>query len=287
LDPRRHLVREPDDYLADIKECQRQLVAGESYEICLTNKIRVPFDGDDLAYYRRLRESNPAPYAALFRVGDVTVFSSSPERFMKITRDRSVESKPIKGTAPRSADPDQDAMLAKTLATDPKTRAENLMIVDLLRNDLGNLSRIGTVTVPKLMAVESYATVHQLVSTIRAQLLDDVSAVRCVRECFPGGSMTGAPKLRTMEIIDRLETEARGIYSGALGYFSLTGEADFSIVIRTAVRFRDELTIGAGGAIVLDSDPDDELAELLLKAAAPLRALQLGSLVTGERKQGC
>lgn len=273
------LVRDRDRYLADIRECRRQLVRGESYEICLTDKLRLPFAGatdEDTAFYRRLRRANPAPYSALLRLGEATVFSSSPERFLRIDRDGTVESRPIKGTAPRDPDPARDRALAEELAAGAKTRAENLMIVDLLRNDLGQVCEIGSVTVDRYMAVESYATVHQLVSTIRGRLGPTVSPVDCVRHCFPGGSMTGAPKLRTMEIIDRLETEARGIYSGSLGYFGLSGGTDLNIVIRTAVRHGDELTIGAGGAIVLDSDPEDEYEEMLLKAAAPLRAWQAG-----------
>jgi para-aminobenzoate synthetase len=268
------LVRDRSGYLDDIVACQRHLHSGESYEICLTNKLRLPFPaGNDLAYYLRLRKMNPAPYAALLQLGGLSVFSSSPERFLRVTAVGTVESKPIKGTAPVDLDPHVNAALIEDLASSEKTRAENLMIVDLVRNDLGRACEVGSVSVPSFMAVETYATVHQLVSTIRGTLRPEVGPVECVQTCFPGGSMTGAPKLRTMEIIDSLETEARGVYSGALGYFGLTNTADLSIVIRTAVRQGDELTIGAGGAIVLASSPPDEFDEMKLKAQSTFQAL--------------
>ncbi|MFV2107148.1 aminodeoxychorismate synthase component I [Micromonospora sp. LOL_015] len=265
-------ARDRSHYLADVDEARTQLRRGESYEICLTNQLRLPPVADPLAYYRTLRRINPAPYAAYLRLDDVAVASSSPERFLRIRPDGRVDSSPVKGTSARANDADEDDHLRRTLASSPKTRAENLMIVDLLRNDLGRVCEVGSVRVPRFLATETYPTLHQLVSTVEGRLRPSVGAVDCVRSSFPGGSMTGAPKLRTMEIIDRLEQRARGIYSGALGYFGLGGGADLSIVIRTAVLTGDGFTVGTGGAIVLASDPADEYDETMLKARALLVA---------------
>ncbi|AIL97188.1 chorismate-binding protein [Corynebacterium ureicelerivorans] len=248
------------DYLGSIEQAQELLRAGESYEVCLTDTFTAEATGD---IYRQLREHNPAPYAAHLIFEGVEVASASPERFLTV-RGREVEAKPIKGTIAADQDP--------ALLDDDKTRAENLMIVDLLRNDLSRVCEPGTVRVPRLMQVESYARVHQLVSTITGQLREGCTAVDAVRATFPPGSMTGAPKLRTCEIIDRLETSPRGVYSGALGYFGFDGQADLSVVIRTAVRAGNTVTVGAGGAIVLASDPESELAERNLKAQSVLGA---------------
>jgi para-aminobenzoate synthetase len=262
-----------DAYLANIGACLHEIAEGETYEVCLTTELHSDGAIDPLAAYRSLRARNPAPYAALLRLGELSVLSSSPERYLRVDRERIVESKPIKGTAPRAAHPAEDAYRAAALREDDKSRAENLMIVDLVRNDLGRVCTLGSVEVPTLMAVESYATVHQLVTTVRGRLRDDASAIGCIRAAFPGGSMTGAPKLRTMEIIDRLEGGPRGVYSGALGFLSVNGTADLSIVIRTLVAAPDGLRIGSGGAIVAASDPDAEHDEMLLKARAVLAAV--------------
>jgi para-aminobenzoate synthetase len=268
-----------EQYLADIARSQAELAAGESYEVCLTDQISTDAEPDPFDLYRLLRRRNPAPFAAYLKLGEMAIVSSSPERFLSVDRERRVEARPIKGTSSRSEDPERDEALRAELTEDEKTYAEHLMIVDLLRNDLGRVCEVGSVGVPELMIVEDYATVHQLISTVSGVLDIERTAAECARACFPGGSMTGAPKERTMEIIDDLEDEARGVYSGAIGWFGIDGAMDLSIVIRTIVMRPGRTTIGAGGAIVMQSDPVDEFDEILLKARAPMATI--AEAVTG------
>jgi para-aminobenzoate synthetase len=260
----------PQEYVDAFRTVQDQLRRGNSYEVNLTYRERFGSDVDPVTAYLGLRALNPAPYAGFLRHHGVHLLSSSPERFATIDRHRWLETKPIKGTTPRGRTPREDEALRRDLATDAKFRAENLMIVDLLRNDLSMVCEPGTVTVPSLMDVESYATVHQLVSTVRGRLRGGVSTPAALRALFPAGSMTGAPKLRTMQIIDSVESSPRGVYAGAFGWIGPGGRADLGVVIRslTAVpdgdRWRYEL--GTGGGITVRSDVHEEYAETRWKA---------------------
>lgn len=279
-----------EGYKADVRKCMEHIAAGDTYEVCLTTALARPQGGiQPFELYSRLRHGNPAPYAAFMRVaGDgnrdaLAVCCSSPERFLRVDKHRRVEAKPIKGTAARVAPHGcaEDVAAAEALRCSVKDRAENLMIVDLLRNDLGRVCCPGTVHVPGLCAIESFASVHQLVSTVRGALADGVTTVAAVRACFPGGSMTGAPKLRTCNIIDSIEPGPRGVYSGALGFLSIgNGAADLNIVIRTAVLHGGTITVGAGGAVVALSDAEAEYTEMRLKARAVLAAVHAASGAT-------
>jgi para-aminobenzoate synthetase len=260
------LLHDKPAYLDLIRQSIHEIFDGESYEICLTSCSTARLQIEPVQAYRALRQANSAPYGAYLRFEDLHVLSCSPERFARIDRQGEIVSKPIKGTIRRSSDVNEDSCLKRKLLESEKDRAENLMIVDLIRNDLGKVCAFGSVETTKFCEIETYATVHQMVSTIRGQLREQVSPVACVRAMFPGGSMTGAPKVRTMEIIDRLEGMARGIYSGAIGYFSIDGAVDLNIVIRTVVLDGESAAIGAGGALVALSDPEQEYEEVLLKS---------------------
>jgi para-aminobenzoate synthetase len=269
-------------YASAFDAVQDALHAGDTYEANLTYRIAVAAGPDPVTTYLRLRRTNPAPYAG-FLQHDVPgaaawLLSSSPERYARIGADRWVETRPIKGTTPRSADPAQDAESARRLVEEGKFRSENLMIVDLLRNDLSMVCEPGTVTVPDLMRVESYASVHQLVSTVRGLLRGDVGTVAALRALFPAGSMTGAPKLRTMELIDRVEATPRGAYAGAFGWISADGPADLGVVIRSLTSADGRSwSLGTGGAITVRSEVREEYAESRWKAERLLAALGGGA----------
>lgn len=237
----RHSRRE---YLDLIDQVQEKITDGETYEVCLTNMLECAVDphASPLEMYLRLREDNPTPFGAFIRKREAVILSTSPERFLRIGADGRVESKPIKGTRPRGANPAEDEAIKAELAASVKDRSENLMIVDLVRHDLGRKAELGAVQVDTLFGIESYATVHQMVSTVSSRLAEGASPVACVRAAFPPGSMTGAPKLRTMTTIEELEAGPRGVYSGAVGYFSLGGAVDLSVVIRTLVVQGETLT---------------------------------------------
>ncbi|KAI8823200.1 glutamine amidotransferase of anthranilate synthase [Fimicolochytrium jonesii] len=271
-------------YLTNVHTALREITNGETYEVCLTTRISTPLPPshpDPYTLYTHLRAHNPAPYGAFLRLGaNLSIASSSPERFMRVEQDATVSMKPIKGTAKRAertpGEPEdawtrRDEAVRRALEGDEKNRAENLMVhsrPDPKRPEhhLPPAHRLRA----RLMHVESYATVHQLVTTVQGRLRTELNAVDAVMHSFPPGSMTGAPKLRTVDILETLEKAPRGPYSGVLGYFSLTGAAEFSVVIRTAVVTRDEISVGAGGAIIALSDPEEEYREMLLKANSVL-----------------
>ena len=262
------------EYEAAVSRIREYIAAGDVYQVNLAQRFHTVFRGSPLALYRRLRARNPAPFGAYLDFAGTVVTSISPERFLHFDpQTRLVEARPIKGTRPRGATAVRDQTLARELAQSEKDRAENIMIVDLLRNDLGKVCRTGSVTVPKLFALESHPTVHHLVSTVTGVLADDRDGFDLLRAAFPGGSVTGAPKIRAMEILAELERAPRGVYCGAIGYVSATGAMDFNIPIRTIV-VRDAIaTFHAGAGIVWDSEPAAEYQETLAKARTMIEAL--------------
>lgn len=262
------------EYLEAVQTAREYIAAGDIFQVNLSQRFEVNTPVPSYKLYQQLRQVNPAPFAAYLDMGEATIISASPERFLRVNGDM-VESRPMKGTRPRGTFADADDALANELKDSIKDRAENIMIVDLVRNDLGRVCRFGTVKVRELCTLESYATVFQLTSTIEGRLCSDKGRIDLLKACFPGGSITGAPKVRSMEIIDELEPTKRGIYTGSIGYLSFSGEMDLNIVIRTILLKDRKAYFQVGGGIVFDSDPELEYQETMDKAKALFQALSL------------
>ncbi|CAA9444578.1 Para-aminobenzoate synthase, aminase component [uncultured Rubrobacteraceae bacterium] len=260
------------DYLGAVRRAKAYIAAGDIYQVNLSHRLEGEWRGSAWSLYERLRAASPVSYGAYLDLGDGKVLSASPELFLRLDGGR-VQTRPIKGTRPRGKTPEEDRMLGAQLRSSEKDRAENLMIVDLLRNDLGKACRVGSVHVPELFGIEGYSTVWQMVSTVRGELRSGLGAVDLLRACFPGGSVTGCPKIRAMEIIEELEPVRRGVYCGSIGYLSFSGSMGASIVIRTLVLRRGKVHLQVGGAIVSDSDPGAEYEETLAKSRAAMHAL--------------
>lgn len=271
-------VRWRDDeatYLANVRACLDAIREGETYQICLTTTAEIDGDFDDVASYLALRATSKSHHGGFLRIAGTSLLSASPERFLEVDAEGLVRTRPIKGTRPRATIETVDQELAVELEESEKERAENVMIVDLMRNDLSRVCDLGSVAVTSLLAVESYPAVHQLVSEVEGRLRTGLTAVDALGACFPAGSMTGAPKIRATQLLDALESGPRGLYAGTFGFFGYDGQADLAMVIRTIVMDADGASVGAGGGITTLSDPDEEYAEMRLKARAPLAALGL------------
>lgn len=260
-------------YFRAFDRVKHYLTEGDCYQVNLSQRFSADCEGNPWTAYLKLRELNAAPFSAYMNLPEVQILSSSPECFLRLINGK-VTTKPIKGTRPRKADADDDLRQMEILRNSPKDRAENLMIVDLLRNDIGKTCKMGSVRVPKIFAVESYATVHHLVSTVTGLLADGKHALDLLKHCFPGGSITGAPKIRAMEIIEELEPSRRGVYCGSIGYIGFDGNMDSNIAIRTLVHSNGEIRFWAGGGIVNDSVAEEEYQECFDKAAALLDVLR-------------
>jgi len=274
----------PEEYCGAVTRAKEYIAAGDIYQVNLSQRFTADLTVPPVQLYRRLREINPAPFASYLDFGELQVVSASPERFLKLGG-RQVETRPIKGTRPRGADPAADWLNREALWNSEKDRAELLMIIDLERNDLGRVCQIGSVKVPELYTLESYATVHHLVSTVTGVLPPDRDVVDLLKAAFPGGSITGAPKIRAMEIIEELEPVRRGIYTGSIGYIGFNGDADLNIVIRTLIAHRDRVYLQVGGGIVADSVPEQEYQETLDKGRALFDALMSAGQSPGRAEE--
>lgn len=262
------------EYIRAVETAREYITSGEIYQVNLSQRFEGHLTTHPCDLYQRLRTINPAPFAACLNCDDVTVLSASPERFLRLDGDR-METRPMKGTRPRGRSAAEDTALARDLQDSIKDRAENVMIVDLERNDLGKVCRFGTVYVSELCTLERYPTVFQLTSCVEGRLADGKNRIDLLEACFPGGSITGAPKIRAMEIIDELEPTRRGVYTGSVGYLSFSGQMDLNIVIRTILVKNGRVYLQAGGGIVYDSEPEAEYQETLHKASALFQALGL------------
>ena len=263
-----------DGYLEAVATAREYICAGDIFQVNLSQRLDVEMPVTSYELYKRLRSINPAPFANYFNFEGVSIVGASPERFMKVRGDW-VETRPIKGTKPRGKTPEEDKALAQSLMESAKDRAENVMIVDLERNDIGRVCRYGTVKVTELAILETYPTVFHLTSTVVGQLSEGKNRIDLLKATFPGGSITGAPKVRAMEIIDELEPTRRSVYTGSLGYLSFGGDMDLDIVIRTIIVKDGRAYFQVGGAIVYDSEPEAEYVETLDKGRALIQALKL------------
>jgi para-aminobenzoate synthetase component 1 len=273
-----------EEFIAKVETAQSYIRAGDIYQVNLAHRLNVALDADSWELYRRLADVSPAPFSAWLDCGDIQIASSSPELFLKLSGAH-IQTRPIKGTRPRSADPDEDARLSYELQSSEKERAELVMITDLMRNDLGRVCEYGSVQAPDLLRLERYAQVQHLVSTVEGRLRPDITHFSAFSSCFPGGSITGAPKIRAMEIIDELEPITRGPYTGCIGYLGFNRESQLNIAIRTAVIAQGRAWFHAGAGIVADSDPEAEYDETLAKAAGFLATLNLPAASTAPAKQ--
>ena len=260
------------EYLTAVGKVKEYIREGDSYQVNLSQRFSIKTDSEPWRLYKRLRAMNPAPFSAYLGFGKTAVLSSSPERFLEVSG-RRIQTRPIKGTRPRGKDDAADHRLGEELRASVKDKAEHVMIVDLERNDLGRICEWGSVRVTEFEVLESYATVHHLVSTVEGRLRDDVGLVDCVRACFPGGSITGAPKVRSMEIINELEPNSRGLYTGSVGYMGFNGRMDLNIAIRTMVCRGGRVLFSVGGGIVADSEPESEYEETIDKGRALFQSL--------------
>jgi anthranilate synthase component 1 len=256
-----------------IEGAHRAIREGDAYQLCVTTQLGLEGTVDPVALHRVMRSVSPTHHQALIRLGEITLVSASPETFLDISPQGKVVTKPIKGTRPRGATREEDVRLAEELVSSEKERAENLMIVDLMRNDLSKVCEVGSIHVPELCVLETYSSVHQLVSTVTGQLAPGADLWDVIEASFPAGSMTGAPKIRAMEVLAKTESGPRGYYSGIYGVWRVDGSATLGMTIRTAIVSRNSLSLGVGGGITALSDPDDEIREVGIKAAAFLQAL--------------